>query len=213
MDQVAELERAILERAQRLAEEYQQRAQRSRDSILREASEKLRLREEREVLIAKALAERTFRQEVQANELRLRSEIDHTRWNLVEGVMERMDQAVTALVEDEERYLPLLTEFLRQGVELIPGNEAVAELNPRDSRRLGPRWESFAREVSADKRVRLAPEAIETVGGVRIRTPDNRIRIDHTFEGRRERLAQRLHQAISERLLPSAADDGMIFNG
>jgi len=52
VDQVAELERAILERAQKLAEEYHNRAQRSRDVILRTASEKLRIREEREVLIA-----------------------------------------------------------------------------------------------------------------------------------------------------------------
>ena len=43
MDQVKELETAILERAHRLASEYRQRAERSRDNILRDAHERLRL--------------------------------------------------------------------------------------------------------------------------------------------------------------------------
>ena len=53
MDQVEELEQAILAQANRLASEYRERAERSRDNILREAGERLHLREEREVLLAK----------------------------------------------------------------------------------------------------------------------------------------------------------------
>jgi len=131
----------------------------------------------------------------------------------VQGVLERMDQAITELMEDEERYTPLLSEFIREAAELIAGDELIAELNPRDSRRLGPKWDSFSAALSTAKRIRLAPHAIDTLGGVLIRSPDNRIRVDNTFEGRRERLAQRLHQVISERLLPGAADEGMIFSG
>ncbi len=52
MNQVEELEAAILARADRLATEYRERAQRSRDRILREAADQLHLREEREVLLA-----------------------------------------------------------------------------------------------------------------------------------------------------------------
>ena len=83
MNQVQELERAILARAERLASEFRDRAQRSRDSILREAAERLRLREQREEAIAKALGERTFRQQVQASELKIQSQVDRMRWNLV----------------------------------------------------------------------------------------------------------------------------------
>ncbi|MCB1831331.1 MAG: ATPase, partial [Gammaproteobacteria bacterium] len=86
MDQVEELEQAILAQANRLASEYRERAERSRDNILREAGERLHLREEREVLLAKAKAERAYRRRVQANELQLRKEMDHLRWNLVEEV-------------------------------------------------------------------------------------------------------------------------------
>lgn len=216
-DPVAELEQAILDQAQRLAEEFRQRAERTRDTILREASEKLRLREEREVLVAKAQAERAYRQQVQASELRLRSELDRTRWNLVAGVMERLGEEAAALAADEGRYLPLLAAFLRQGAELLPGEALVAELNARDRRRLAEEWPRFVAGAVAGlaraKRIELAPEPIETAGGVRLATPDGRIRIDHTFEGRRERLARQLHQAIGERLLPASGDDATLFTG
>ena len=58
MDRVEELEAAILARAHRLASEYREGAEQSRDNILRNASQQLHLREEREVLLAKAQAER-----------------------------------------------------------------------------------------------------------------------------------------------------------
>ncbi|NCC28348.1 MAG: ATPase, partial [Gammaproteobacteria bacterium] len=73
MNQVQELEQAILARAERLAGEYRDRANRSRDSILREAAERLRMRESREESIAKTLADRTFRQQVQASELKMQT--------------------------------------------------------------------------------------------------------------------------------------------
>ena len=39
-----------------------------------------------------------------------------------------------------------------------------------------------------------------------VRTPDNRIRVDNTFEGRIRRLESRLYQTIVERLFPGQAD-------
>ena len=83
MDQVTELESAILQRANRLAAEFKQRAERSRDNILREASDRLRLREEREILAAKTQAERSYRQRVQAAEIKHQEELDRLRWDLV----------------------------------------------------------------------------------------------------------------------------------
>ena len=58
MNQVEELERALIARAERLASAYREMTQRSRDTILREAAERLRLREQREESIARSLGER-----------------------------------------------------------------------------------------------------------------------------------------------------------
>lgn len=206
MNQVEELEAAILSRAERLAAEYRERAERSRERILREAAEQLRLREDREVLVAKALAERNYRRKVQANELKLRAHMDHLRWNLVRGVEQRLEERVRAFARNRELYDRALGGYLTQAARLIEQDELVAELNAADHRRLRQGWDAFAQAAVADKRIRLAEEPIDTLGGVRVSSPDGRIRLDNTFEGRRDRLRPRLHQIIVERLFPATAE-------
>jgi V/A-type H+-transporting ATPase subunit E len=209
MDQVKALEAAILERAHRLASEYRQRAERSRDNILRDAHQRLRLREEREVLISKAQADRTYRRIVQANELKLQKEMDHLRWNLVEGVRERLGDLMQSLSNDEARYLPLMSALLGRGAGEIERQELTAEVNARDQERLRPVWEQFSRKAAPDKQIVLSSSPINTLGGVLVRSNDNRIRVDNTFEGRMERLRGSLQQTIIERLLPGGIENGI----
>jgi len=211
LNQVQELEQAILARAERLAAEYQDRAQRSRDNILRAASDRLRLREEREEAIAKALGERTFRQQVQANELKLQGHLDRVRWNLVTDVQRRLGERMEAFRRDDPGYLDLLSAYLAQAAREIESDDLVAEVNPQDLSRLQQRWEEIAAKAAPGKSVQLSPEPIESVGGVLVRSADNRIRVDNTFEGRLERLSQRVQQVILERLLPMGFESGNLF--
>lgn len=213
MNQVHELEKAILARAERLAAEYRERAQRSRDSILREAAERLRLREQREEGIAKALGDRTFRQQVQANELKLQSELDRVRWNLVTGVERRLRERMEAFRKDEAAYLETLRAYLAQAAQQIEARELVAELNQHDLLAVSPQWTEIARAVAPDKSIELSPTPIETLGGILVRSTDDRIRVDNTFEGRHERLRQRIQQVILERLLPGGLETGNVFGG
>jgi V/A-type H+-transporting ATPase subunit E len=177
---------------------------------LKEAADQLRLREEREVLIAKSQADRTFRRKVQSSELKLRAHMDHLRWNLVRGVEHRLEERMRAFVETGEEYLEVLQGYLAQGAALIERDELVAELSAHDRQRLAERWEDFAREAAPGKRIALAEAPIQTLGGVLIRSADGRIRLDNTFEGRRDRLRSRIHQIIVERLIPATVDAGMI---
>ena len=208
MSQVDQLESAILARAHSLAQEYRKRAERSRDNILREASERLHLREDREVLLAKALSERAYRRKVQASELKLHKQMDLLRWNLVQGVTERLAERMQQLVQDEATYLPLLQAYIAEGAEAIERDELVAEVNATDLKRLQPRWDEFVR-AAADKPVQLSQDPRDSLGGVLIRSADNRIRLDNTFEGRLQRMHDRLHQQIVERLLPSGSETGL----
>lgn len=213
MNQVQELEQAILARAERLATEFHERAQRSRDSILREASERLRLREQREEAIAKALGDRTFRQQVQANELKLQSQLDRVRWNLVTAVERGLRGRMEILRKDEASYLKVLQGYLAQAAREIESDELVAHLNRQDLQRLGPRWDELAKAAAPNKTLRLASDPIETLGGVLVQSADGRIRVNNTFEGRRERLRHRIQQVILERLLPSGFESGNVFGG
>ncbi len=207
MDQITELEAAILQRANRLAAEFRQRAERSRDNILREASDRLRLREEREVLLAKALAERAYRRQVQASELRLRAQMDQLRWNLAKGVQEQLMERASAFAADPEQYLPVLGQLLAAAVAEFPADtELVAELNDHDRQGLVAGWAQFVADAAPGRAIALGTETLQSVGGVIVRTPNNRIRVDNTFEGRVRRLETRLYQIIVERLFPGQAD-------
>ena len=213
MNQVQELEAAILARAERLASEYRERGQRNRDHILREASERLRLRSQREEAIAKALGERTFRQQVQANELKQQSQLDQMRWNLVQGVEHRLAERIKAFVKDEAAYLPVLKAYLTQATASIERDDLIAAVNALDLKRLTPVWDAFSGEAAPNKRIELSKDPIVSLGGVLVCSRDNRIRVDHTFEGRRQRLRNRINQTILERLLPTSIDSGTLFTG
>lgn len=213
MNQVQELEQAILARAERLAEEYRERAQRSRDGILRDAAQHLRLREQREEAIAKALGDRSFRRQVQASELKLQSQLDRMRWNLVADVEQRLRERMEIYKRNDATYLDSLKSYLAHAAQQIELDELVAELNERDRRRLAGEWDQLAAEVAPDKTLHLALEPIECLGGVRVTSADHRIRVDHTFEGRLERLSSNVQQVILERMLPGGLETGNLFGG
>ncbi|WP_457664961.1 V-type ATP synthase subunit E [Thiolapillus sp.] len=201
---VNDLEKALLERAEKLAEEYHDRAQRARQHILEDAHERLHIREQNEVLAAQAEAERLFRRQIQASELRLKSKLDKLRWQLIQSVLHELPKRLQKVRDDEESYLALLHELLVQAAGNIESRELVAEFNAADQARLKARWETFCADISPEKTIELAATPIVCSGGVLLRSGDNRIRIDNRFEGRIERFQDALLQVITERLF--AAD-------
>jgi V/A-type H+-transporting ATPase subunit E len=213
VNQVQELEQAILARAERLAGEYRERANRSRDSILREAAERLRMRESREESIAKTLADRTFRQQVQANELKMQTHLDRMRWNLVQDVERALAGRMKAFGDDLQRYDPWLDRLIVRAANLIEEKALIVSANARDQKRIADRWDAILATLPNHKTATLAKEPIETLGGVLVTSRDQRIRVDNTYEGRLERLRPAVQQVILERLLPSGFDTGNLFTG
>ncbi|MBV2124843.1 MAG: hypothetical protein KUF75_06815 [Candidatus Thiodiazotropha sp. (ex Ctena orbiculata)] len=206
MNQVEALEKAILERAELMANECHSRAEAGRKNILREASERLHLREEKETLLAKSLADRAYLRKVQADELKLHSKMDHMRWNLVQVVVGRLQQRMQALTQDEAKYTELLKAFLQQAAKQIEEQRLMVSVNAEDLRHLKPQWEALTSSLATGKVFELKEESIETIGGCLITTADKRVQIDHTFEGRLSRLERKVHQALVERLLPPIGD-------
>ena len=85
--QVSQLEAALLRQAETLAREQRQNAESARERILKDAAERLKLAEDREVLSAKVDAERIVRREVQVAEARMAAELDRLRWALTEATL------------------------------------------------------------------------------------------------------------------------------
>lgn len=213
-ERVGELESALITRARTLAEEYLERGRRSADHVMEDANARLRLREEREVLAAKSDAERSYRRRVQAAELKLQEEIDHLRWTLAQSVLDGLNDRLEALVADNDRYLPVLKALLKQGIDAIDAPELVIQVSRNDLEWLREFWDEFAIELAPGRKLLLSDDALDTaVGGAIIRTPDDRVRVNNTFEGRCQRLREATHEQVMESLFAGAGPMGVIFNG
>ncbi len=210
---VDDLETALLERAQRLADEALSLGRQNQDRIIREENERLQLREEREVLLAKASAERNYRRRVQASELKVHEQLDQLRWSLTQSALERMRDSLRELVNDEKAYLPILKRLLKEAVTALEQPEVVAEFNERDRERVRGDWEVLCQEVIPGKRVLLSDQCHRDVGGVRVHGLDDSIQIDNTFEGRFERWERKLHETLIERLFGKAVEMDELVHG
>ncbi len=213
VDQVAAMEKAIFERAKALADEHMVQAKRARRRIHKDSLERLHLLEEKEILAAKAKADREFRRLVQASEIRMQAELDRLRWGLVESALEDVRTKLAEIHTTEDRYLPFFKQLLSQASTAIERDELKALVSDSDHRKLSTRWEEIAREAMPGKTITLSDEPCLCSGGVLVKSADERISVDNTFEGRMERLDAELHQVILERLFPSAALMGALFNG
>lgn len=211
--QTKTLEAALLERAQRLADEAVALGRQNYDRILGEENERLRLREEREVLIAKSMAEHDFRRRVQASELQVEAQLDRVRWSLVQEALVRVREALARLTEDEGAYAPVLKSLLREAVLALEQPEVVAQLNAVDRSRFEPQWERLCQEAVPGKRVLLDPDCGKFMGGVRVRSMDDSVRVDNTFEGRIDRYERRLHEIVIERLFGKAMEMEDLVHG
>ncbi len=205
---IAGLEAALSARAQKMADEHIAGGHSARERILADTRQRLRIEEEREVLAAKARAERAYQQQVQAAELEQRAELDRLRWELADAALAKLRIRLSSLTEDDARYLPLLRDYLREAAQAIERDELVARFNPRDLQRMQQDWERHAREAAPGKRLTLSPEPLDSIGGVLVESADRTIRCDNTFEGRMERLDETLQGAIAEWLMPQAGATG-----
>jgi V/A-type H+-transporting ATPase subunit E len=210
---VDELQNALLARAKALADEYLARAKRDRERLIAEAAERQRMREEREDGAARALAERAYRQMVQASEIEMREQLDRARWVHVQAVIDALKDRLAKIVANEAEYLPLLKGYLTQAAQAIESDSLVAELSSHDYARFSQRWDAIAREAVPGKRITLSTETRNSIGGVRVSSEDNYIRVDNSFEGRMERLEVELERVITERLFAGAPSMGALFNG
>ena len=197
-----DLERAIMARAEELAQEFHDKAQRQRDSILRDAAERLHLAEEREVLIAKAEAERHFRRVTQASELKMQSRLDQLRWEMVQTVQTRLAERMQAFCEDRGAYRAWLVAMIADGASRLPDGELTAEANVDDLPWLSEIWDELVVEAAPHRTIRLSEHPTWGIAGIRLRTHDNTAQIDNRFEGRLSRHEASIQRVILNQLFP-----------
>lgn len=212
-NQLDALEAAIMARANELALEFRDKAARQRDTILRDAADRLHMAEQREVLIAKAEAERHFRRVTQASELKMQSRLDQLRWELVQTVQSRLHERMQALCADRDAYRSWLTEILREAAALLPDGELRAEVNADDLAWLSDEWADMVAVAAPGRTIVLSDRPTWGRGGLKLRTADNRAQVDNRFEGRLSRFEARIQRIILQNLFPGDTHAGVRSGG
>lgn len=211
--QVTQLESALIRQAETLAREQRHNADVLRARILAESADKLKLAEEREVLAAKAEAERRVRRQSQAAETRLASELDRLRWALTEATLSGVKLAFQDLANDDAAYLGVLEQWLAAAARALPAGDLIAEVRREDGKRIADVWEQLSARAAPGRKVTLRSHNHPSEGGMRILLADNRAQMDQTFEARQSRLADELARVAMERLFASAPDLGTLVHG
>ena len=211
-DQVSSLKQAMLDRARKLAEEHVAQGNISRQNIMQDAREKIQLMEQKELLAAKAIAEREYLRTVQASEIHLQAEMDRNRWGMVQVIMDKLRNYMSDLPHDRARYRQVFINLLQQAAELINDEHMVAYVNKDDHKRFSAEWDSIASEAGATT-ITLSDEATEGTGGVKLVSSDGNSMVDNTFEGLISRQEKELQKIIFERLFASVAGTGALSHG
>ena len=204
----ARLETELVARAERLAEEYLNDARGTASGIIEQAKDRVRAREDHEVQLARAAGERAYKQRVQAAALQFDAELDRLRWTLIQEVICMLRERLTRFVEDEAAYLSVLRCCLGSAASSIDRPELVVEMNARDLERFESRFGELARAGAPRTRIELSRKPIDCVGGIVVRSADERMRVDDTFEERIRRLDLRLEQTIMDRLFGALGEKG-----
>lgn len=211
--QVSQPEAALLRQAETLAREHRQNGEAARARIGDEAAERLKLAAKREILAAKVEGERIVRRQIQVAESRMAGELDRLRWALTEATLAGVQQAFRSLVADEQRYLVVLEAWLAAAAQALPAGDLIVESRPADQALLAGDWAQIAARAAPGRQVTLQTHGQISAGGIRILPANRRAQIDHTFEGRRARLAEELARAAMERLFASAPNLGTLVHG
>lgn len=210
---VEDLEKALLDRAEALSQEYSERAKRSYNHYIEDENERLRLREEREVLAAKMQAEQVYRRMVQTEELQSIKRVDQLRWQLMNKVIDDVREQLITMTSNKKDYLKLLKHLLQQAFRDISAASVVVEVNARDHQWLNKQWQPFVASLDSDKSIILADEHCAGIGGFMIYDEAHKIRINNTFDGLIERLAEDINQIIAENLFAELTPIRSNING
>jgi V/A-type H+-transporting ATPase subunit E len=155
------------------------------------------------VLAAELEAERLYRSKVQATEMELRSELDRRRWEMVQqskkSISKRLDN-----ISARADYADLLQKFLAAAAEALCDEEGlVAQLCERDHIRFASEWPAWVEIAAPGRSIELSVEYGNFSGGLLLRNFDDTVRVDHSFEGRMERLEDQVNLVLTAELFPT----------
>ncbi|MCK4709618.1 MAG: V-type ATP synthase subunit E [Gammaproteobacteria bacterium] len=213
-EQVKTLQLAILQRANQFAEEHVQQGTMTRNKIMQDVREKIKLMEQKELLLAKVHSDREYHRLVQASELRIQGELDRNRWGLVQSVIHNVVDELDRVHKDHQQYLSILKRLLKQGASSMGQIPMLAYINSEDLTLFSENWGTLVKEACGNKYdIELSNKACLCSGGLKLVSKSGDVMIDYTFEGIVARRERELRQLIFERLFSTVSTMETVFNG
>ncbi|MDI6819586.1 MAG: V-type ATP synthase subunit E family protein [Candidatus Hodarchaeaceae archaeon] len=173
-------------------------ARREAKTILDAARFTAREEGEREVEEAKAVGKQTYEAMLAEGRMRAKKEVLRRREELVNEVFRG---AKGRLVEytSSEKYERDLIRIAIGACKKLGSDNSVIYANKRDLKLLKKNEGELARVVAADRPVSISfGEPIQTIGGVRVGTPDRKMEVDDTLEARMEREFEALRVRVAK---------------
>lgn len=174
-------------------------AKREAKTLLDAASFGAREEEEREVKEARARGKQIYEQMLAEGRMRARREALQKREELISDVFKEAEGKLREYASSK-KYKEDLIRIGVSACEKLGSDSVVIRANRRDLKLLEGYKDQIARELGGDKKsVNVSfGEPIQTIGGVRAGTPDGKIEIDETFEGRMRREFEALRVKIAK---------------
>ncbi len=124
---------------------------------------------------------------------------------LIQDVFDSVKAKMESLTGKPE-YKAYIERLITEGAEALGGGEISIVLNERDSKLkldLNKISENVARELGTNTAIKLSSDNIQCIGGVIIKTADEKISMDNTVEGIVERASREYRLKVARELFTS----------
>ncbi|MCS7131568.1 MAG: V-type ATP synthase subunit E family protein [Hadesarchaea archaeon] len=171
-------------------------AQKEARSILNAARLAAKEEMEREVREAKTRGEQMYRAMLAEGRVKAKKEILRKREELINEVFERAKEKLVEYTSSE-RYERDLIRIAAEACKKLNSDKVVIHANKRDLKLLERRMDELIRAAGKLTSVSLG-EPIQTMGGVRVGTPDGKMEVDDTLEARMNREFEALRIKVAK---------------
>ena len=188
--------RAIEAEGQTEAEKILVQAKAAAQRLLVAAQEKAEAKFQAEILSQRSKAYMDAKRQVDAADLEAKRRLMAFREEIMREVFHSLEDRLHTFRNDPS-YPDFLLKALKEGIDHLPGQDFVVELNEADL----PVFQAKISDIAAERSVNLVIKTLNEISaGVRVYTADQRQLYDNTLSARLNRLESEIKQAIWRRI-------------
>ena len=194
----------IVEEAKKSAEHILQEAEKSAEDTLKKQKHRgvQRAKEAAEILLKKAESEAELNKlnSIALSKIKAKWVILSKKETWIDNVLNEAKNELKVLTQSN-KYLTILEKLIIEAGVILRGKDLEVLLNTQDSAlllKLDDIAKKIGEKTGVKTKLKLSKEKIEVIGGAMIRTGDNRIIMDNTFDDILRRREKELRSEIAK---------------